>query len=314
MVEESQVPVAICIATYRRAEGLTRLLHGLGRLEFQSAPAPRVQVLVVDNDPAGSAADVCERMRAGLSWPLRYVAEPRRGVSYARNRAIAALEPSVRFLAFLDDDEVPEPRWLDELLRVQAAYEADVVAGPVVPRFGSDAPAWVRNGRFFDLRRYPTGHLLDCADTGNVLVRTDVFRDTGLRFDETLALSGGEDTMLFLQVARRGYRLVWADAAVAHEWIPETRTRAGWILRRSFRQGNTWSLCERVLEPGLRVLGVRIAKGLGRIGLGILLLPLSPFGGRAAVVRVLRQMSYGTGNLVGLAGVRYEEYRTSHGS
>ena len=35
-----------------------------------------------------------------------------------------------RWLAFIDDDEVPEPEWLAELLRVQRTCGADAVRGP----------------------------------------------------------------------------------------------------------------------------------------------------------------------------------------
>ena len=47
--------VAICIITFRRQEGLKRLLDSLNRLEFKQQPAPDLQLVVVDNDSAGLA-------------------------------------------------------------------------------------------------------------------------------------------------------------------------------------------------------------------------------------------------------------------
>jgi glycosyltransferase involved in cell wall biosynthesis len=66
-----------------------------------------------------------------MPWPLRYVVEPRRGLSFVRNRAISeARAARADFVAFLDDDEVATAPWLTELLRVQGRYAADVVTGP----------------------------------------------------------------------------------------------------------------------------------------------------------------------------------------
>ncbi|HEX2095675.1 MAG TPA: glycosyltransferase family 2 protein, partial [Longimicrobiaceae bacterium] len=239
--------------------------------------------------------------------------EPRRGVSSARNRAVAAARGWADFIAFIDDDEVPEPVWLDELLRVQSEYDADVVAGPVLQRFEGEVPSWVRRGRFFETRRHPTGFPREDPGAGNVLIRTAVLAGMDEPFDERFSLTGGEDTHLFLRLAWSGRRMVWADEALAYEWTPPTRTRARWILRRVYRSANTWSACERELRPSLRVGAVRVAKGVVRIAYGLALLPFSWLLGRHMVVRSLWYVCFGAGNLTGLTGLRYHEYRTVHG-
>ena len=63
----------------------------------------------------------------------RYVHEPRPGISHARNRGVA--EAKGDFVAFIDDDELPAPNWLESLLLTQRTYRADVVLGPVRPVF-----------------------------------------------------------------------------------------------------------------------------------------------------------------------------------
>lgn len=310
--------VAACIVTYRRPGGLERALEGLARLRFESVERPDLRAIVVDNDPGGSAAAVCERLAPGLELPLVYEAEPRRGISQARNRAVAcAAALGAGFLAFLDDDEVPEPSWLDEMLRVQREYAADVVGGPVLPHFPEPVPAWVVRGRFFEQPferpRYPTGTPLKLTAAGNVLVRTKMFEEMGERFDEELGLTGGEDTLFFARACEAGYRLVWADEAVVHEWTPPSRANAGWLLRRAYRLGNTRSLYERRAGSGPVVRAVRIAKGCGRLVQGLLVLTpaalISPFVGRQAVMKSLVLVCRGAGMLAGVFGVRHEEYR-----
>jgi succinoglycan biosynthesis protein ExoM len=301
------VKVLLCIATFRRPAGLARLLEGVRDLAV--APGTALSVLVVDNDPAATALDLCARLAEGFPMPLHYAHEPRPGISHARNRAVEeARARGADWIAFLDDDEVPTPGWLMELVRVQDRYDADVVCGPVLARFEEPAPDWVVRGRFFDRAQLATGSAVPYAHTGNVLIRAALFQDPACRFDERLALTGGEDTLFFLQLAAAGRRLVWADDAVVHEWLPAARVRARWLLRRSFRKGTAWSYCERRVRPGGRVRLVRLAKGLGRIVRGSLRLPVALVRGRSGVVATLQDVAVGAGNLAGMVGFVHREY------
>lgn len=305
--------VSVCVATYLRPQGLAQLLRGLGALHFEHVPAPELEIVVVDNDPGGSAAAVCDALAPSLPWALRYVHEPRRGISHVRNRAVQCAREGSEFFAFIDDDEFPEPRWLDELLRVQREYDADVVAGPVVRRFEDEPPAWVHRGGFFDLPRHQTGARVEHPGAGNVLIRTAALDSMPEPFDPRFGLTGGEDTHLFLRLAQSGLTMVWSDEALAYEWIPSSRANAGWLLRRVYRSANTWSMCEREITPGARPVLMRAAKGLARVGLGVALLPVSWMMGRHMMIRSLWYVCFGAGNLTGLVGLRYDEYRVTHG-
>jgi succinoglycan biosynthesis protein ExoM len=307
------VRVAVCVITYRRPQGLRRLLNGLDELVFHKNPRPDLNIIVIDNDPTGSARAVCEGAKSNLRWPIRYCVEPRQGIPYARNRAISCAGPDVDFVAFVDDDEVPQPSWVDELLYVQHSYDADVVYGAVLPYFVEAPPAWILKGRFFEHHfvraRYPTGYPLELADTNNVLLRSQVFAGMDKLFDERFALTGGSDTHFFMRVFRAGYRIVWAEDAQVHDWVPRSRASVGWILQRAYRLGNTRSLCELDLEPSVAGRVVPPVKGVGRIVQGLLLLPVSLALGRHAFVGALHKICYGAGRLAGVLGVQYEEYR-----
>lgn len=304
--------VSLCVCTYRRPAGLRRLLQAVARLRTERAES--LEIVVVDNDPDGSARATIEAMADAIPFIVRYVHEPRRGISFARNRAVAEADAVSEWIAFLDDDEEPEAGWLDALLAAQARFGADVVAGPVPPRYESEVPKWIVRGRFHEPQRHATGTVLPYADTGNVLVRASLFRQFPAPFAASLALAGGEDTHFFLRVARAGHKIVWADDAVAWEWVPPSRARLPWLLRRAFRRGNTWALLERDLDPSPRVLGMRIVRGGGRIARGAVVMPVSLLRGRHAIVETLRGICFGAGSLAGVAGYRYDEYRTTHGA
>lgn len=310
--------VAACVVTYHRLDGLERLLRSFDSLRFEKVDVPDVKIVVVDNDPEGSASEICEKLASELGCPLEYHLEARRGISHARNRAVlCAAALNADFLAFVDDDEVPEPSWLDELLFVQRSYAADVVGGPVLPHFYEPVPDWIVKGKLFEQPferpRYPTGQLLQLTAAGNVLIRTKMFEEMDEYFDERLGLTGGEDTHFFTQVHGAGYRIVWADEAVVHEWTPRSRASASWILKRAYRLGNASSLYEMYSRAGALTRAVRFAKGSGRIVQGILLIPggalLSIVWGHHLLLKPLIYIVRGAGMLTGLIGVRYEEYR-----
>jgi succinoglycan biosynthesis protein ExoM len=302
--------VAICIATCRRPHGLRRLLEGIERLSFVKTPAPELRVAVVENGAAGEAREVCAEAADRYGCRVDYDVEPRVGIPFARNRAVRSVSGWAESVAFIDDDETPEPAWLDELLHVQRAYEADVVAGPAMRHFEGPVPDWIVRGRFFEQRRRPTGTRLERTATSNALVRTRVF-DTIGGFDERFAVSGGSDTHLFLRAGLHGFRMVWADDAVVHESVPPGRATLGWLLRRSYRVGNTWSLCERELHPGAEIRRRRLRAETRKLVANTARLLPAALAGKVEAVRCLRRISEASGNLSGLLGMRYEEFHPS---
>lgn len=307
--------VAVCVITCQRPEGLERLIDGLDKLTFDKCETPDLEIVVVDNDPNGSACAFCESIRSELRWPLRCYVEPRRGIPYARSKVVACAMENADFIASLDDDEVPEPLWLDDLLYAQQQYNADVVAGPVLPHFDEPVPSWVVEGKFFERRRHPTGSLLKVAATNNALIRAEIFRSMDEHFSPRLGMTGADDTHFFMRVYRAGYRMIWADDALVHEWIPGSRANAKWLLKRAYGLGTRITLCELDIEPSNSTRARRVAKASGRIVQGLLLVPLSPIlGGRRALFNALQHISRGAGIFAGLAGKGYQEYRKIHGT
>jgi succinoglycan biosynthesis protein ExoM len=309
--------VAICVASYCRPEGLKRLLDGLNQLIFSKCDTPEIEVIVVDNDANGSAREICNNQLPQFKWSLQYCIETKRGISFARNHAVAqalSISKHVDFIAFIDDDEVPEQTWLDELLFTQKTYQADVVTGPVIPQFlKSDVPNWVVKGKFFEPKRYPTGHSLKTAFTNNVLIRTEIIRQLDIIFDESFALTGGEDSHFFMRLYRSGNKFVWADEAIVREYIPQSRTNVKWVLERGYLGWSLHSYCERQLYPSINVIGVRIIKGIALITQGLCLIFPSLFLGEHALVKALFHIYCGIGSLAGILGIRYEAYKITHG-
>jgi succinoglycan biosynthesis protein ExoM len=306
MPGRSNIRVAICVATFKRRELLHDLLNGIAQLAFHKVQAPQIQIVVVDNDEFASAEKICAT--ASSPWPIKYVIEPKRGISYVRNRAIIEAG-SVDFVAFMDDDEVPSAQWLDELLWAQAEFGADVVSGPALPRYAPDVAGWVKRGKFFERRVLPTGTIRRACASNNVLVGTHVFKLV-LRFDDAFALSGAEDTHFFLRVSQAGHRIVWSQEAVVYEAVPAERGTVAWILRREYQTGNGWVFCEAGVNNRFRSRMLWLAKACAHVAIGSANVILqSMLLNRTGIVRSLQRVSLGAGMLAALAGHRFLAYK-----
>lgn len=266
----------VAVLTYRRVEWLPALL---AELEAQACTVePRADVVVIDNDPDGSAATT---VAAWAGRGIRYVHEPRPGISAARNRALAEAG-GADLLVFIDDDEMPSPGWLAHLVTAWSQWRCAAVAGPVPARFLGPADAWVTGSGAFDRRRLPTGATVAGAGAGNLLLDLGQVRRLGLAFDERFGLTGGEDTLFTHALVRSGAEIRWCDEAEAIEFVPPDRLTRAWVLRRSFRSGSSWSRAEVHLAGGAtgrwRTRSAVLAKAAVRM-------PLSLLAAVAAVVR-----------------------------
>jgi glycosyltransferase involved in cell wall biosynthesis len=290
--------LAVLVATFRRPATLTTLLDAL-----DAAPDPdgwQVRVVVCDNDPEASARALC------ADRAVTYVHEPRPGIAAARNALLDAA-PDDDVVVFVDDDEWPEPGWLDALVGVHDHFGADVVTGPVISEFEDTPPPELRLS--FERARRETGAVVEWPATNNALVRRAALEGPPLRFRDSYGLSGGSDSMLFLELARRGSRAVWADDAVVHELVPSSRVQLRWLLRRAYRLGNTHTRFDRDLDGRTRTMIVRGVKALGWMATGAARVgvALVTRDRRARVVGLERTWR-GAGMLAALGGRRFDEY------
>lgn len=227
--------IAVIVPTLRRPESLARALRSLF---VQSGVAARVrEIVVVDNDPRGSAAGLVDSLRPEAPWPLVYAHAPVPGVATARNAGLAAT--AAPLIAFLDDDEVAAPSWLSALAEAIEATGADVVFGPIEGR-APDAPRWLHSylERFFG-RVGParTGLIDQPFGCGNSLMRRATALPGVTPFNVASDQAGGEDDALFASLKARGGRFGWAADARVEEFAPAHRATLGYALARAFAYG-----------------------------------------------------------------------------
>ncbi len=232
--------IAITIPSFRRPQGLCRLLKALARLETSH----QLTIIVGDNDPVqAEAQELCARFKAAdYRWPLITFAVAQRGLASTRNAIVerALALPQIDYIAMLEDDEYPEPQWLDALIRMQQATKADVVGGTVLREFDEPPPLWALHLDGVKALRHKSGHVHKLTgSTGNVLfARAALSAQPRPIFDPQFSLPGGDYADLFRRLRQTGSHFAWCDEAVLRETVPASRLDRGWLLGRAYSIGN----------------------------------------------------------------------------
>lgn len=310
------VKIVVAVLTYRRPEGISKLLDVLTRQHQNPARPYALTVLVVDNDAAGSGWSAIEPFIAKGAYAvdeasdrpkLKYCVEKQQGIPFARNRALDEAPDGTDLFCFLDDDEWPVDHWLDAMLSVREATSADCVYGPVEPVYPEQADDYFIRAGVFERKRRQDREQIKYAASNNVMFDYALFCGHGLRFEERMRYTGGTDFVFFDQAVRKGVQIFWADAALVHDIVPASRMNWKWVLQRQYRLGNTFAVAEK-LYGDRKSAAYRFAYGVARVGLGVAMLPalaVSPRLGMRALTHLLR----GAGTVSGLLGHAYEEYR-----
>lgn len=232
--------VIAAICTYRRNEALERLLDGLLVVAGRSDDYA-LGVVVVDDTAERLAEPVVQRYVGRFERGIEYCVAGRQNISIARNIALDAAVPMGDWIVMTDDDCVPDPGWIVEMLAVQRRTGADAVTGPEVRRAPPDAPQWLIAQPFLELglHHLPDREVMSVASTHNSMVSASWLREHPLRFAPELGRLGGEDMVFFKEASRQGLRIRHAANAVVYEDQPAERCTFRYVLRNALWLGNS---------------------------------------------------------------------------
>lgn len=240
--------IDVCICTYRRPQ----IVETLAAVAAQRLPADiALRVIVADNDvEPRSRAAVCAAGET-LGLDLIYVHAPARNISIARNACLDTARGD--WIAFVDDDEIPSPAWLAALLAEARRGDWAATLGPVQAIYPPAAAAWASAGDFHSTRPVWVRGTIETGYTGNVLLQRAPIERHGLRFDVAFGRSGGEDLDFFYRLRDAGGQIGFAPDALVSEAVPIERISLAWLVRRSFRRGQSHGV--RLRRSSRRVVG-----------------------------------------------------------
>lgn len=192
----SMTKISVIVPSYNRAHYLEGALKSLtcqetdGRISYE--------VVIVDNASTDNTREVVQGFAAHSSTTVRYLHEPNPGDAPPRNKGIR--ETDGDWLAFFDDDQFAEPRWLLNMLEVAEQQNTTVVGGPVHldldDAISSQFSQACRN-TLREMKPYPADQPYEIdviPGTGNLLIARRLFEEIGL-FSESIK-EGGSDWKL----------------------------------------------------------------------------------------------------------------------
>lgn len=241
--------ISVIICTHNRAALLGRAIDSL---TAQVGAVP-TEIVVVDN----CSTDATERVVQDLSdrYPglIRYIAEERLGLSHARNTGMRAARGDI--IAFIDDDVVLCPGWLEGLARAFDTHpEAACVCGPSEPEWCAPPPSWmtpelvafIAPGEYGPVakalrgKQYPLGL--------NMAFRRESIAGLG-EFSTSLghvgsSLSGAEEVEFADRLRRHGGEVLYVPWVRVRHLVPRERMTREYFLKRRRGDGRSFARWE----------------------------------------------------------------------
>jgi GT2 family glycosyltransferase len=271
--------ISVVVCTRDRPAGLLETLRRLAQLRY-----PAFEVVVVDNAPSSEATKEGVEREFGSDDRIRYVREPRPGLSCARNRGISEAAGDV--IAFTDDDVRVDPWWLTGIARGFGAASGVACVTGLIATAELESPAQLyfhlREGwgdscerRIFDLAEHRDESPLYPYTAGsfgagaNFALTRGVLKEIGV-FDEALGAGspsgGGEDLNMFTRIVLGGHRLVYEPSAVVSH-IHRTDLAELSRQMRAYGTGCTAALTALLLASprARRELPLKVIRGVSRM-------------------------------------------------
>jgi glycosyltransferase involved in cell wall biosynthesis len=215
--------ISIIISTYNRCG----LLEGALRALLSQSPADMAyEILVVDNNSTDQTRPLVQALATQNREKLKYLFEPKQGLSYGRNTGIAASKASI--IAFTDDDVRVAADWV---WRIKTGFEAnpdiDFLGGRVVPKWPAEPPGWLTTANWSPLALLDYGDHPFYVDSGkqlcligaNFAFRRRAFEKVGLFKTDFQRVKDGigslEDHEFLLRLWRAGSRGLYLPELVA---------------------------------------------------------------------------------------------------
>jgi glycosyltransferase involved in cell wall biosynthesis len=230
--------ITIILCTFNRCDALERALRSVAGSILPDSV--EWEVLVVDNNSTDQTPEVVESFRQLHPGHFRYLLEPRQGKSHALNAGIRAAFGDV--LAFMDDDLVVEPAWLQNLTADLNKGKWAGAGGRILPERTFSPPHWIPLQDRYALAplavfnpNLEAGPLEEAPFGANMAIQKWVFEKYGGFRTDLGPQPGGkpqksEDSEFGHRLLAAGERLRYEPSAVAYHSVPQDRLRKAYFL------------------------------------------------------------------------------------
>lgn len=233
---------SVVIPTYKR---LPMLLRVLDALEAQS-DAPEFEVIVIDDGSGDDTASVMSERHAS-NYALTFRSQPNAGPGHARNHGVSLA--TGRYILFIGDDTVPEPRFLTEHARVHRDAKDDPLRAclgytgwPPGERVTAFMDYINDYGLQFGYKLIHDGEIVpfNFFYTSNISLDREILGSEP--FDTTFPAAAWEDIELAFRLDGRGLKICYNALAVTRHYHPMTIES---FARRQYTVGRSGAIFYR---------------------------------------------------------------------
>jgi len=266
--------ILICICTYKRNNILNKCL-----MSFNNAVIPfnfKIEFLIIDNTINGNAKNIISRVKKRFNYKIYYVNEKKRGIVYARNKCLEEVKKiNCDYFSFLDDDCEIDQKWFVNFKKTISTHKVKIITGPQIHK---------SNGKFknnleiiFERKINNDKKFVNWAATNNVILNKKILLTSNLKFDINLNKFGmGEDQLFFLQLYKKGHKILWNKEIKVYEKKHSHRSTMKWVVDRSFRLGILGNYIDKKIYGSIIGNMLNYSKSIYYLTLSILI-ALLPF-------------------------------------
>jgi GT2 family glycosyltransferase len=237
------VEIVVTIPTFKRPEHVLKTLDSLNAQSTKRSFA----IVLIENEAE-------ERVGAEAASPLFESAVYRGLVIVAHDRGncnaynagwFTALQKfaNLKYIAVIDDDEIADPDWLENLCAASERFDVSIVGAPQLPVFEGEVTHKWKSHPVFTPHYSQTGPVDIVYSSGNLLIRRDLLQAMPQPyFDLAFNFTGGGDADLIRRSKNRGFKIAWCAEARIYETVPSRRVTWDWIQKRSLRNGQLSAL------------------------------------------------------------------------
>ena len=237
------VEIVVTIPTFKRPE---HVLKTLASVKNQTTKRNFAIVLIENEAEAREGALAAAPLfENGEYCGITIIAHDRGNCNAYNAGWFTALQKfaNLKYIAVIDDDEIADPDWLENLCATSERYDVSVVGAPQVPVFEGAVPNKWKTHPVFTPHYSKTGPVEIIYSSGNLLVRRDLLQEMPQPFfDLAFNFTGGGDADLIRRSKSQGFKIAWCDEARIFETVPARRVTWDWIQKRSLRNGQLSAL------------------------------------------------------------------------
>lgn len=220
--------ISVVVVTYNRPEEVKKAVDSLVNQSVKP-----FEIIIIDN---GSTLPLSMKVDNPIIKQIRFDEEI--GVSNARNYGIGIARGE--YVAFIDDDCIAGKNWIEEIQK-GIRTGAEVLGGPLRPRFGAKPPEWWNEkdlGYFVGVGNAEKENIWG----GNMVFEKQIFKKIGV-FNPKIGprkgkLLKGEDSYLIAKAKAQG-RVLFLPKAIVFHLVTSERLTLSYIIRWAYNSGKS---------------------------------------------------------------------------